>query len=107
MKKYSILILVLLLTAALFTGCGCRNSRPAATTPTTLPTNPVTTAPTQSTTHATTEATHAPTNATEGTIENGNGPLPTNETTTHNGTTENGTEGAAGAEGRARHIPQR
>lgn len=104
MKKYSILILVLVLTAALFTGCGCRNSRPAATTvPTSRPTTPVTSEPT----HAATEATHAPTTATEGTTEHGNAPLPTNETTTHNGTTENGTEGAAGAEGRARHIPQR
>lgn len=103
MKKYSILILALVLTAALFTGCGCRNTRPANTVPTTMPTTPVTSEPT----HATTEATHAPTTATEGTTEHGNAPLPTNETTIHNDTTENGTEGAAGAEGRARHIPQR
>ena len=28
MKKYSIFILVLVLTAALFTGCGCRKASP-------------------------------------------------------------------------------
>ena len=40
MKKYAILVLVLVLTAALFTGCGCTNQDPSrnTTVPTTTPT---------------------------------------------------------------------
>lgn len=67
---------VLVLTAALLTGCGCRNSRPAETSaPTTMPT-------TMATTEATTEMTTMPTTmpATEATIEDGNGPLSTDGT---------------------------
>ena len=36
MKKYAILVLVLVLTAALFTGCGCTNQDPSRNT--TVPT---------------------------------------------------------------------
>lgn len=81
MKKYTAILLVLVLTAALLAGCGCRNNKPAATVPTTMPTTAATTAPT----HAATEATTAPTHTTENpngqtdgtenaTIESGNGP---------------------------------
>lgn len=94
MKKYSILVLVLVLTAALLTGCGCTN-RDMATVPTTLPTTAATTAPTHATTEATTEYTTVPTTETRETIDNGNGPLEDNTT----GAT-NATDGAA--EGRAR-----
>ena len=65
MKKLLILVLTLVLTAALFTGCGCTNqNRPEMTTPTgqptTMPTMPATmpsTAPTTEATRPTTEAT--------------------------------------------------
>lgn len=76
MKKQTLSVLtVFVLTAALFTGCGCRNSRPAETTaPTTMPTI-ATTAPT-------TEMTTMPTTMpqTEATIEDGNGPISTDAT---------------------------
>lgn len=78
MKKVCLLMTVLVLTLTVLTGCGCRNSKPAATTvPTTLPT--VTTAPT-------TEATTAPTtmdteSTVDSTIQDGNGPLSTDATT--------------------------
>ena len=52
MKKRSILILVIVLTLAVLTGCGCRNSKPMDTMPTTMPTTEATkatTAPTQAT----------------------------------------------------------
>ena len=75
MKKICILAFVLVLTVSAFTGCGCRNTQPLNTTaptvfttlPTTLPTTEMTTAPT---TEPTAEAT----------IEDGNGPLPTDDT---------------------------
>ncbi len=82
MKNRSIIILVIVLTLAVFTGCGCRNSRPMDTMPTTMPTTEATkatTTPTQ-TTQATQPST--PTNQTESTnatVDNGNGPLPTDE----------------------------
>lgn len=76
MKKQMISVLtVFVLTAAMFTGCGCRNSRPAETTvPTTMPTI-ATTAPT-------TEMTTMPTTMpeTQPTIEDGNGPISTETT---------------------------
>ena len=76
MKKTAILMLVSVLSIFALTACGCRNSKPAQTTPTTLP--PMTTAPTtEMTTVPTTEAT-TPTNAT---IQDGNGPLPNDMTT--------------------------
>ena len=74
MKKAIALCFVLVLTAALVVGCGCRNSAPAATTvPTTAATTQPTTAPTAPSTTAT-EQTTMPT------IEDGNGPLGTDET---------------------------
>ena len=83
MKKYAILISILVLTAAVFTGCGCRNTQPLNTTaPTTRPTTAPTTMPTQQTTPATTQET----------IEDGNGPLPTNATAGADGDTSTATE---------------
>lgn len=75
MKKTGIFMLVSVLTVFALTACGCRNSKPAQTMPTTLPT--VTTAPTtEMTTVPTTQMTE-PTNAT---IQDGNGPLPSDMT---------------------------
>lgn len=77
MKKLASLALTLVLTAVLFTGCGCTNqNKDTQTMPTILPTETTraTTAPTQATTQMTTEATTA-TNNTESTIDRGNGPL--------------------------------
>lgn len=74
MKKITILML-LVLTLSSLAGCGCRNSRPAATIPTTLPA--VTTAPT---TEVTTVPTTVPTEATDSTIQDGNGPVSTDAT---------------------------
>ena len=88
MKKTPMLAALLVLTLALFTGCGCRKSKPAATTrPTTVPTV-ATTAPT-------TAATTVPTApATDATIEDGNGPLPTDATlTTEDPAVTDGTAG--------------
>ncbi len=80
MKKYTSFLLVLVLTFALFTGCGCRNSQPAPTSqPTTVPTTAPTTAPTTPSSIATTQATEPSMNET---IEDGNGPMPTGETGT-------------------------
>ena len=71
MKKYAILVLVLVLTAALFTGCGCTNQDPSrnTTVPTTTPT-----AATTETTRATTAPTTMPSvePSTNATIDNGN-----------------------------------
>ena len=81
MKKTGILMLVSVLTIFALTACGCRNSKPAQTSPTTLPT--VTTAPTtEMTTVPTTQMTE-PTNAT---IQDGNGPLPGDMTDATEGT---------------------
>lgn len=90
MKHAFSLMMVLVLTLGVLTGCGCRNSKPAQTAPTTMPT--IATVPT-------TEATTVPTTAatqpsTDATIPDGNGPLPTDET----GTTE-GTDTARGRSG--------
>jgi len=99
MKKYTILFLALVLTAALFTGCGCRNSQPMNTTaPTTMPTTAPTTAPT-------TMPATMPTTATDATIEDGNGPLPTNATAGADGDTSTATE-ETGMEGNARRMPR-
>ena len=90
MKKVLSIALVLVLTAALFTGCGCTAKDAKYTTaPTTMPT--IATMPTTEATRATTEAT------TEATIDRGNGPL--EDTTmdtlpaTESGTTEETAEG--------------
>ena len=70
MKKYATFVLVLVLTAVLFTGCGCTNQEPSrnTTVPTTTPT-----AATTETTRATTMPRVEP--STNATIDNGNGPL--------------------------------
>lgn len=92
MKKYSILALTLVLTAALFTGCGCRNTKPMETVaPTTMPTTQATTEPTEVTTRPTETTIPAETNET---IDNGNGPLEDGA---------NATENTVTGENRARH----
>lgn len=76
MKQAFTLMTVLVLTLCVLTGCGCRNSRPAETVPTTTPT--LATVPTtESTTVPTTRETQP---ATDATIPDGNGPLTTDET---------------------------
>jgi hypothetical protein len=98
MKKYTMLFLVLALCAAMFTGCGCRNSQPMNTTvPTTMPTTAPTTMPTE-TTSSTVQT--APT--VNETIEDGNGPLPTNATAGADGDTSSATEDT-GLTGEARN----
>ena len=75
MKKTLTFMTVLVLTLSVLAGCGCRNSKPAATTaPTTMPTTVPTT---EATTVPTTMATEPSTDAT---IEDGNGPISTEET---------------------------
>ena len=86
MKKITLLLLALSLTAALVTGCGCRNSKPMNTAPTTMPTTAPTTLPT---TAPTTMPTVDPT---RDTIQDGNGPLPTNATAGADGDTSTATE---------------
>lgn len=77
MKHAGILMMVLVLTLSVFTGCGCRNSKPANTSePTTMPV--VTTQPT---TEMTTIPTTMGTESTDATIQDGNGPIPTDATT--------------------------
>lgn len=96
MKKLGFLVLTLVLTAALLTGCGCTSQDAKYTTaPTTMPTV-MTTAPTTPTTSATTEATTP-------TADRGNGPLEdtTMDTTATTGSTE-ATDSAL--EGRARQM---
>lgn len=98
MKQYVSLALCLVLTAALFTGCGCTGKKmdDSMSSPTVLPTNEEVWESTQSTTRATTEPASLPTTAAtdpsmpSSTIDNGNGPL---EDTT--ATTEAATEGRA------------
>ena len=91
MKKAITFLTVLVLTLSMLAGCGCRNSKPAATTaPTTMPT----TAPT---TEATTIPTTMPTQpSTDATIEDGNGPLSTDSTTS---TDETGMDNARSRSG--------
>ena len=82
MKKYSIFVLVLVLTVALLTACGCRNSKPMNTVPTTVPTTEATRPTTQPTTAPTTQPTRGTegTTTTDATVDNGNGPLPSDGT---------------------------
>lgn len=83
MKRYFALTLAFVLTAALFTGCGCTARDAQYTTiPTTLPTV-MTTAPTE-TTHATT-ATRPTTEHTEEPNTTGTATQSTVETETYNG----------------------
>lgn len=84
MKKYLTFALTLVLTAALFTGCGCTSQDAKYTTaPATMPTI-MTTVPT-------TEATRPTTEATTPTADRGNGPLDdtTVNTTTATDATDN------------------
>ena len=85
MKKYGILILTFVLTAALFTGCGCTDPNVVTSEPALMPTTETTRATTEATTamttNPTTEATTTPT--TRETVDNGNGGL--HETTTGTG----------------------
>ena len=77
MKKLYLYVTMLLLTAVVLTGCGCRNVAPAAKTqPTTMPTI----ATTQETTEPTTMPAPETTQATVPTIEDGNGPISTDST---------------------------
>ena len=93
MKKYTMLFLVLALSAAILTGCGCRNSQPMNTTvPTTMPTE-------------TTVVTTQPTSPSDATIEDGNGPLPTNATAGADGDTSTATEDS-GMGSNARRMPR-
>ena len=80
MKKYAILALCLVLTAAMMVGCGCTNRKLDETSaPTVLPTNeevwdttaPTTRATTEPSTAATTEDATLPSE----TADRGNGPL--------------------------------
>lgn len=83
MKKFAIPLLVLVLTAAFLTGCGCRNTKPMNTVPTTVP---VATMPT---TMPTTQPTVPSSNTVpDPTLEDGNGPLPTNATAGPDGITD-------------------
>lgn len=97
MKKYCILALTIVLTAALFTGCGCTNRNAGATSaPTLMPTTEATRA-TEATTGMTTEHTTVPT--THETVDNGNGPV--ENTPNGNGTNDtNGTATEGTVEGR-------
>lgn len=89
MKKYSIFVLALVLTAALLVGCGCTNQNMGNTSePTVLPTNEevwTTDGTTEMTTIPTTTET-MPKDTTEATIDHGNGPL--DNTTATTATTE-------------------
>lgn len=89
MKHFWILALTFVLTAALFTGCGCTNTkRDDASTPTGM-TNPMPTiAPTEATTIPTTQPTRP---TTEATIPSGTGTIedPSENVTGSTDTTEN------------------
>ena len=76
MKKTLMFLMLLVLTFSMLAGCGCRNSKPAETTlPTTLPTMT-----TEATTQATTMPTTEPETTVGPTLEDGNGPLTTDST---------------------------
>ena len=91
MKKIGFLTLTLVLTAVLFTGCGCTNQKMDNTSaPTVLPTNeenwttqstaPSATGGTTATTHSTLPGETGSAQETRPTADNGNGPLETNAT---------------------------
>lgn len=105
MKRYSILILIFVLTASIMAGCGCTGpSKENTMPPTVLPTNeevlPTTRETTQPTTAPTTEAPTEST-ATEETIDRGNGPLEetTEDTTETTGVNGNGSAGRSMSRG--------
>ena len=90
MKKYATFVLVLVLTAALFAGCGCTNQDPGRNTvPTTIPTTAATET-TQATTMPVTPSTEP---STQPTIDNGNGPLEGTDGATENAPARQGTPG--------------
>ena len=102
MKKPYALLAAAVLTLSLFTGCGCRNSAPAVTTETTLPTMATTVPTTEATTAPTTEMTTAPTDAT---IQDGNGPISTDMTeTTESGSARSRSGGMIGGAGSGNGI---
>lgn len=103
MKKLTVLFLTVVMIAAAFTGCGCRNTQPATTAPTTMPM--ATTVPTTQPTE-TTQSTLSTTPATRETIEDGNGPLPTNATAGPDGDTSSATETTV-PENATRTMPRR
>ena len=79
MKRYNMMIMLFVLTAALLTGCGCTGPTMDQTeAPTVLPTNeevrPTTKPTTQPTSEPTTMATTEPAQTTAP-IESGNGPM--------------------------------
>jgi len=90
MKRYSVLLLATVFAAVLFTGCGCRNSKPAETS---MPTVPTTSTPA---TQATEPSTMDIMPSTDATIEDGNGPLPTNATAGADGNTDTENNDAGG-----------
>ena len=94
MKKITILMMLLVLTISMMAGCGCRNSKPAQTIPTTMPT--VTAEPT---TEMTTMPSTAATEPTENTIQDGNGPISTDTTTATQETGIDNTRSNSGASG--------
>ena len=99
MKKVCILALTLVLTAAMFVGCGCTNQNMDNTTPSTAPT----TMPTIATSEPTVPTTRDTHPTTQPTYDNGNGLLEDDIT----GTTgvPDATSDANGAvEGRARGV---
>lgn len=101
MKKFSILALTLVLTAALFVGCGCTNRNAGSTVPTTVPTTMPTIAPTEAPTVPTTRDTQP---STRETYDNGNG-LPEDPTIGTTNAAGEATDDANGAvEGRARGV---
>ena len=100
MKKLVLLFLTGIIMVSVITGCGCRNTQPATTAPTTMPT--VTTVPATQPT----EQTLATVPATQETIEDGNGPLPTNATAGPDGDTSTATE-TTKPEDAARTMPRR
>lgn len=103
MKRILTIALTLVLTAAMFTGCGCTNTgKGEASTPTSLPTTMPTMPSTQPSTAPTTQAT-IPTM--EETTPTGNGAME-DETTGVTGSTD-ATESTSVAEGRARGVMPR
>lgn len=84
MKSFASLMMSLVLTAAMLTGCGCTNRNAGMTPPTTLlPTTEETTMPTAAPTQTTAPA---DTGETDETVNHGNGPLVEESTAVPSGT---------------------
>lgn len=93
MKKYCIFALTLVLTAALFAGCGCTNQNMGNTAntsaPTVLPTTGAASEPTRASSEAPTVPTTGSVNpSTNATIDNGNGPAEESTGNASEGTVE-------------------